>query len=538
MSKKTGAVAIGKVVVALLIGAFLTPLAFAAGAQDAEAVGEEGILNETGYPIVNEPLTLKGISYMRPFHGDWDEMLVWELYEEKTGVHIDWDLVPWPERTTKTTIILASGDLPDFFMSIRVGLAEVLKYAKQGMFIRLNELIDEYGSNIKKMYDQYPEVRKGTTTPEGDIFYTTNVQGLYRLIPLYANKVWMENLGLEYPETHEDYYNILKAFKEQDANGNGDPNDELPLAGMGSLPIRSVYGSWGLGNRGFTASGGALYGYDLGPDGKVRLIAMDPLFKEVLQYFNRLWSDGLIDQELFTTNMSQFTAKGEALQVGSFAFTNTTPVGRGQMNDYKGMIFAGPDGEKISSTRVSMIGGPAMVITSQSKYPKVIARWMNWSYSDEAILIMHMGVEGDTFEIKPDGDYVYTDKIMANPDLTWDQAMSRFTPYAGTVVPSVQLLKYSKGGISHPVVVEAMEIMKPYVPKETWPSFLLTDEEQAQVAAIISDAGTYVEEMVAKFVTGGASFSEWDNYINTLNKMGIAEYRDVLQTAYERFKNF
>ena len=197
MSKKTGAVAIGKVVVALLIGAFLTPLAFAAGAQDAEAVGEEGILNETGYPIVNEPLTLKGISYMRPFHGDWDEMLVWELYEEKTGVHIDWDLVPWPERTTKTTIILASGDLPDFFMSIRVGLAEVLKYAKQGMFIRLNELIDEYGSNIKKMYDQYPEVRKGTTTPEGDIFYTTNVQGLYRLIPLYANKVWMENLGLE-----------------------------------------------------------------------------------------------------------------------------------------------------------------------------------------------------------------------------------------------------------------------------------------------------------------------------------------------------
>ena len=374
MSKKTKSTAISKVVVAFLIGAFLAPLAFASGGKDVGVTGEESILNETGYPIVSEPLTLKGISYMRTFHGDWDEMLVWELYEEKTGVHIDWNLIPWPERTTKTTIILASGDLPDFFMSIRVSLSEVLKYSKQGAFIRLNELIDKYGTNIKKMYERYPEVRRGTTTPEGDIFYVTNVQGLYRLVPLYVNKIWMENLGLQYPETTEDYYNILKAFKENDANGNGDSNDELPLAGMSSLPIKSVYGSWGLGNRGYTASGGSFYGYDLGPDGKVRLIAMDPRFKEVLQYFNRLWSDGLIDQEIFTTSMSQFTAKGEALEVGSFQFTNTTPVGRGQMNDYKGVIFTGPHGDKISSTRVSGIGNPAMVITSQSEYPEVIMR--------------------------------------------------------------------------------------------------------------------------------------------------------------------
>jgi putative aldouronate transport system substrate-binding protein len=527
-----------KALTAILLSVLLAPLAFAGGEDEAVATGEDTVLNETGYPIVNQPLTLRAVSSKRPFHGDWDDMLVWHEYEKKTGVHIEWDLIPWGERATKKNLILASGELPDFFMSVGLTLDEVIRYGSEGMFIRLNDLIASYGPNIQAMFKRYPEVKKGITTPDGNIYHLTNVQGLYRLVPLYVNKIWMENLGLEYPDSSEDYFNILKAFKEQDANNNGDPNDELPLAGMGSRSVRalvrSISGSWGLGNKGVGTWD--LYGYDMGADGEVRLLAMDPAFKELLQFFNRLWQEGLIDQEIFTTDMPGFTAKGEALTVGSFAFTNTTPVGRGQMNHYRGVIFEGPNGDKMTATRTSVLGGISTVVTNQSKYPKVVMRWLNWSYSDAAILLVHMGVEGDTFEILPNGEYVYTDKIMANPELTWDQAMSRFTPYAGTSMPSVQLLEYSKGGISHPVVVEAMEILKPYVPEETWPAFILTQEELATVKPVISDAATYIDEMVVKFITGNASFSEWDNYINTLDKMGIEKYRSALQAAYERYQ--
>lgn len=47
---------------------------------------------------------------------------------------------------------------------------------------------------------------------------------------VYLNKTWLDNLGLTYPETVEELYTVLKAFKEQDANGNGDPNDEIPIS--------------------------------------------------------------------------------------------------------------------------------------------------------------------------------------------------------------------------------------------------------------------------------------------------------------------
>lgn len=50
-----------------------------------------------------------------------------------------------------------------------------------------------------------------------------------RLTRSFVNKVWLENLGLEVPTTIDEYYEFSQHFKNQDANGNGDTNDEIPL---------------------------------------------------------------------------------------------------------------------------------------------------------------------------------------------------------------------------------------------------------------------------------------------------------------------
>ena len=68
----------------------------------------------------------------------------------------------------------------------------------------------------------------------------------------YIRKTWLDALGLEIPTTVEEYHNVLKAFKEQDANGNGDPNDEIPYScrNKGDSIWNATYGSFGLGNLG------------------------------------------------------------------------------------------------------------------------------------------------------------------------------------------------------------------------------------------------------------------------------------------------
>lgn len=88
-----------------------------------------------------------------------------------------------------------------------------------------------------------------------------------------------------------------------------------------------------------------------------------------------------------------------------------------------------------------------------------------------------------------------------------------------------------------PASVEAAEKMKPYLVDEVWPTFTFTIEESERYQALHSDINTYMEEMQAKFISGQAPLSEWDNYVNTINRMGLEDYMEIHRAAYDRYKN-
>jgi putative aldouronate transport system substrate-binding protein len=45
----------------------------------------------------------------------------------------------------------------------------------------------------------------------------------------FMNKKWVDQVGKQIPTTTEELYDVLKAFKENDVNGNGNKDDEIPL---------------------------------------------------------------------------------------------------------------------------------------------------------------------------------------------------------------------------------------------------------------------------------------------------------------------
>ena len=53
---------------------------------------------------------------------------------------------------------------------------------------------------------------------------------IHILYKIWINQTWLDNLGLDVPTTTEELYTVLKAFKENDPNGNG-IQDEYPLVG-------------------------------------------------------------------------------------------------------------------------------------------------------------------------------------------------------------------------------------------------------------------------------------------------------------------
>ena len=84
--------------------------------------------------------------------------------------------------------------------------------------------------------------------PDGTIYTLPQVNSGAELRvarKLFINKKWLENVNMEVPTTTEELYQLLKAFKEQDANGNGDPNDEIPLCSQDWTSIQeSLFGAF------------------------------------------------------------------------------------------------------------------------------------------------------------------------------------------------------------------------------------------------------------------------------------------------------
>lgn len=156
----------------------------------------------------------------KSFNRENDDYL--KFLEDKFRVRIIPHDLSWGDFNQKILYWAASNKLPDIFV---------------GSFM----LSDEYYDWIDKQkirplpdnLDSYPHIKK-ITSQEG--IRNLKVDGKLYLFPrinapdatynsaergIISRKDWRENLGLDIPETFEDYLNLARAFKELDADGNG-----------------------------------------------------------------------------------------------------------------------------------------------------------------------------------------------------------------------------------------------------------------------------------------------------------------------------
>ncbi|TBL74566.1 extracellular solute-binding protein [Paenibacillus thalictri] len=493
-------------------------------------------LNATGFPIVNQPVTLTMMSAKNALHAEWKDMKVLQEYEKKTNIKIQWNSAPDNGFIERRNIALASGDLPDAFYRGQLTTMDMVNYGTQGILIPLNDLIEKYAPNLKAVFQKYPEVKKSITAPDGKIYALPQVIDHVspRATKMFINKKWLDKLGLPMPQTTDELYTTFKAFKEKDPNGNGKA-DEVPWSGDKSefklwLGLR---GAWGLGN------GGNNDKIDFGPDGKLRVYVMDPRYKELLEFMAKMYKDGLIDKEVFAQDPPQLYAKGFAQTVGSASGNNIGfIVGPNYVDDYVGVpALKGPHGDQLfSPVSPNILSQGTFAITSKNKYPEATMRWVDFFYSEEGAKFLRMGIEGETYKTNPDGSVQYTDLIVKNPNgLSLDQAIGQYTTWPGGGVPLYIVEKIDKSGNMYPTAVDATKLVEPYMPKKLLPQLLFTKEEQDQINVLGTDISTYINEMRVKFVTGAAPFSEWDNYVSTLKKMNVDKWLSLNQTAYDRF---
>ncbi|MEL6682986.1 MAG: hypothetical protein AAFQ09_10110 [Pseudomonadota bacterium] len=184
--------------------------------------------------IVDEPLELTiQMNHARYpiYEEDWP---VEQKARELTGIHLINDTVGANMRTDENTgrtealnLMLASGNIPDIVGSSRIR-DFVNQFGPEGAFVPLNDLIAEHAPNIAAYYAERPDIEAAVKAADGQMYYIPYLpDGKYGRA-YWIRTDWLDALDLEVPQTVEEYENVLRAFKTQDPNGNGEA-DEVPL---------------------------------------------------------------------------------------------------------------------------------------------------------------------------------------------------------------------------------------------------------------------------------------------------------------------
>src|SRR5690625_1525148 len=186
----------------ILVAFLLLVLAACGGAEEEEGQNEPSEnFKEEGMPIVKEPIELEIFAGKSATTADdWNDVLLLNEYEKMTNIHIDWEQVPAEGLDEKRNITLGSGDLPDAFYAANIPVSDIQKYGEQGVFIPLNDLIEKYAPNISKVLDEHPDIKKGLTFPDGNIYsvptvYSPDFPSLLVGAKPWINQEWLDELG-------------------------------------------------------------------------------------------------------------------------------------------------------------------------------------------------------------------------------------------------------------------------------------------------------------------------------------------------------
>ncbi|WMJ86123.1 extracellular solute-binding protein [Anaerocolumna sp. MB42-C2] len=450
---------------------------------------------------------------------------------KRTGVNFDFIAAPNTEDQfrEKFNVTVASGEIPDVMVSTYRD--DMMKVAEQGTFAPLDEYIDKYAPNLKKILDEHPEYIRDLKSTDGQIYFLPFIGAVRTFKVWMLRGDWLEKLGLEAPETLDDWYNVLKAFKEKDPNGNGEA-DEIPYTTRntqaGVLAFMEAFGISGFeANEQFFIE-----------DGKVKYAYTDPRCKEALTYINKLYKEGLIDPEYATNDTNVWLSRitnevsGSCQDTTARAYSLGTQVQAAGSKDAHFVVVAppkGPDGTQMTTSQMQPIRGYT-AISADSKYIKEIVQLFDYFYSEEGSRLMNFGIEGETYNMD-NGKPAYTDAIAHDPE--GRSILSMLNIYGHREWAYQQDIGY-EDSLLNPEYVKYRNEMEQYI-RPTIPALSFTEEERDVINSTYPEIQTYKDEMINKFIMGKESLDNFDSFVSKLENMKIDAVLAAEQAAYDRY---
>lgn len=523
------------------------------GTQSAVSTSAPG-----DFPITNEKVTLKVFYTPYEWITDMEDNQVTKWLEEKTNVHVEWMLVS-TEAAEKINLLLATNakkDMPDVFLA-GISRAQVESYGAQGVLMPLNDLIDKYSVNYKDdLFMHNDQLEQQMTAFDGNIYFlpryyeTTHVRHTSRF---WMNSKWLERVGKKTPTTTDEFYDVLKAFKEQDANGNGDPNDEIPyVAYTGAAGSIS---NFVMNAFVYSPTGDPKLYLE---DGKILASYAQEGWREGLRFHKTLYSEGLLDPECFTLTTEQVMALSgdeNGSRIGSIAdaYVGFIDLTSPEASDYEALApLTGPSGLKVAPVD-KYNPAPFFCISSYCEIPEIAFRWADCQAVDIAgnlkdgnyeWMNLWYGTEDSkgAWRRAKDGEVSFTgEQALYKTLFTWGDKLNNHW-YENFLINMKAEWKplgaYDENGnynLEKTLYDATVNLYEPCEEDKTLPDLSLTEDEIKETSEIRTNLKSYYEECMAKFVRDEMSLdNDWDAYLKELENIGLSRMIEIYQKAYDR----
>jgi len=461
-------------------------------------------------------------------------------WEKKTNVKFEFEhpTGSGADAQQQFGVMVASNDLPDLIVwhmsNFQGGPAKLFQ---DGTIIKLNDLIDQHAPNLKKILEENPLIAKQIKADNGDIYVIPNLKvgenGKYKTFSgQLIRKDWLDELGLQLPETIDEWEHVLKTIK--DKKGVIPYTSEKNFL-FGSKSSMDFMGAYGIG-KDFYLNGD-----------KVQYGPLQPAFKDYLVRMQRWYKDGLIDPDYASNDNKAKEAKitsGKAAasfgyiggSLGSWLPALQQADPKAELTAVQYPVLNKGDEPKFTETGWDYSNTGA-VITNANENPEATIKALDYLFSEEGAMLKNFGIEGTTYTLV-DGQPLYTDLVMKNPDgLPIGHAMAK-NFIANYPFPGLDDDRYNDQYYSLDAQKEAVKVYAEYAHNAApvlIPPISLTPDEAAEFGKIMTDIDTYRAEVVTKIVMGSADAGTLDTGIEQFKKMGIDRAIEIQQAAFDRF---
>ena len=478
-----------------------------------------------------------------------EEYPVWQEVQkllDGAGLQLDYELVANEQYKVVVLTRMAAGtNLPDIVNISPLDDATALTLAKQGILKEIGSLIGQYSDGtIRSTIEKYYANSDGlTTAPDGKKYWFTNLHYKHynktETAPvgptMLLRKDWMDRLGLAVPTTKEEFFDVVKAFRDSDANGSGKADEVLVLD---PKVFNNGIAQWfGLG-------------VDLVSVDATSLKVVTPWYqdgiKEYFKYMQSLIKAGVLDSTGLANPGETLTQKrAENKLSADYSYgIQTWDEGMTPVKDaaYMPIMPLKPvDGiTPYSVMEPNTLYWDKYAITKDCKDLEGAIRFFDVVHSDRYIELLSWGIKDSTYYVDENGTKFFKN-IVSDEEAAKERRARGNRLYGGTVFPIIQEanLEYELASVPDFKKDYQLQIMKytPWYSNSNSSYMAMPDDQQLEtLSKILNNLTTYSQELSTKLILGQSSLEDWDSYLSKFKQLGLDELLSVSQARVDKYQ--